>query len=296
MVKDIQREVIDKRELPNLRVEALEALLSADGTKYTFQEGLHWDFKKEWPFSYSDEYFGGIARLICAFANTFGGLIIFGVDDDKRTAGHNKVIPKVDRLQQALDHLLSRKIELIFRRYDEGTSNEVDVLLVPPLPIDAMPVRFKTAIGKYYANVIWIRQGHEVVVAETRHVPILYCRASSADENSQEDLSLSGLLPPSPSTISTFVGRLATIDKIFGWIKQSDEPRNFLYGKGGSGKTTIAYQVAKTLRLHGGSILLAGTEHIDNVVFVMAKQVAVNTISGQQSNYHGVDFTNEREL
>ena len=46
MVKDIQREVIDKRELPNLRVEALEALLSADGTKYTFQEGLHWDFKK----------------------------------------------------------------------------------------------------------------------------------------------------------------------------------------------------------------------------------------------------------
>ncbi len=257
MVKDILRDVIEKRDLPSARVEALEAFLSSSGT-YTLQEGLYWDFKREWPFSYSNEYFGGIARLICAFANTFGGLIIFGVDDETRTPGHNKVIPKLDRLQQALDNLLSHKIELVFRRYDEDTPDAVDVLLVPPLPVNAMPVRFKRSIDKYHADVIWIRQAHEVVVAEPKHVPILYCRASNADENSQEVLSLSGLLPPSPSTISTFVGRLATIDKIFDWIKQSDEPRNFLYGKGGSGKTTIAYQIAKTLRLHGGSVLLSG--------------------------------------
>jgi hypothetical protein len=50
------------------------------------------------------------------------------------------------------------------------------------------------------------------------------------------------------------------------------------------------------LRLYGRSILLSGVERIDNVVFVAAKQVAINTISGQQSDYHGVDFTNEREL
>ena len=145
-------------------------------------------------------------------------------------------------------------------------------------------------------NVIWLRQGHEVVIAEPKHVPILYCRASSADESSQEDLWLSGLLPPSPSTISTFVGRLTTVDKIFNWIKQSDEPRHFPYGKRGSGRTTIAYQVAKTLRLHGGSLLLSGVERIDNVVFVTAKQTILNTISGHQSSYSGVDFTNEREL
>ena len=49
---------------------------------FTSIEGQHWDFKAEWPFSYSDSYFGGICRLICAFANSSGGLIIFGVKDD----------------------------------------------------------------------------------------------------------------------------------------------------------------------------------------------------------------------
>jgi hypothetical protein len=68
MATDLLRDIIEKKALPGARAEALEALLSADG-KYTFQEGAYWDFKREWPFSYSNEYFGGIARLICAFAN-----------------------------------------------------------------------------------------------------------------------------------------------------------------------------------------------------------------------------------
>jgi hypothetical protein len=38
--------------------------------QYILEEGPTWDFKQEWPFSYSNPYFGGIARLICAFANT----------------------------------------------------------------------------------------------------------------------------------------------------------------------------------------------------------------------------------
>jgi ABC-type oligopeptide transport system ATPase subunit len=205
-------------------------------------------------------------------------------------------VPKLDRLQQALNSNLTFDLELIFRRYDQDTPDAVDVLLVPPLPVNAMPVRFKRAIEKYAANVIWVRQSNEVMMAEPRHVPLLYCRETSTEEASQEDLSLSGLLPPSPSTISTFVGRLATIDKIFAWIKQSGEPRNFLYGKGGSGKTTIAYQIAKTLRLYGGAILLDGVDKVDNVVFISAKQTMIDVISGHQTKFTGIDFADEREL
>jgi hypothetical protein len=81
-------EAINCAMLPASQDQLLGSL--RDGNHYSAQEGSRWDFKREWPFSYSDGYFAGIARLICAFANTHGGIIIFGVHDESRTGGHNK--------------------------------------------------------------------------------------------------------------------------------------------------------------------------------------------------------------
>src|SRR5208283_1552788 len=198
--------------------------------------------------------------------------------------------------QQALKQLLSGEVSLQLRRYDDGTPNAVDVLLVNAVPVSSMPLRFLRSVDKYPADVIWVRQGHEVLPAEPKHVSMLYCRATASDDTGEEDSALSGLLPPSPSTISTFVGRVATIDKVFQWIKQSEEPRNFLYGKGGSGKTTIAYQIAKTLRFSGGAVRIPHNEQIDNVIFVSAKQRIFETLSGYASRFVGLDFLDEREL
>ena len=58
-------DIIASGVLPENGEAVLSKLLEEDG-RYTAQEGQHWDFKREWPFSYSDSYFGGIARLICA--------------------------------------------------------------------------------------------------------------------------------------------------------------------------------------------------------------------------------------
>jgi predicted HTH transcriptional regulator len=86
--------------------ELVEAFGSTDG-RFILEEGSTWDFKREWPFSYSNDYFGGIARLICAFWNSEGGWIVFGVHDAKRTGGHNKVTVNVDKLTKALSQLLN---------------------------------------------------------------------------------------------------------------------------------------------------------------------------------------------
>lgn len=280
--------------LPADKHELLCSLVSDNGS-YTTQEGVLWDFKRDWPFSYSDDYFGGIARLIAAFANTHGGIIIFGVHDETRTAGRNKVSPNLDRLQQSLNQLLTDSPQVACRRYAEGTSDAVDVLLVCPLKPTTLPTRFKRTIGPYKAGTIWVRQNHEVVAAEPRHAGLLYCR-HTGDEETGDNETLSGGLPPSPANIKRFVGRLSTIDRIFGWLKQSDEPRTFLHGKGGSGKTTIAYEIAKTLKLEGSGVRIHGGELLDNVIFVSAKQRTLDVIDQSTKEFVGLDFLNEKEL
>jgi predicted HTH transcriptional regulator len=211
-------EIISQGELPSDSALLLAHLTESSG-QFINQEGSFWDFKREWPFSYSDNYFYGIARLICAFANSNGGLIVFGVHDEHRTGGHNRVSPNMDRLQQALNQLLSDRPALVLRRYNENKPNAIDVLLVPPKSSTTMPLRFTKDGATYKADVIWVRQGHGVVAAEPRHLTMLYCREDAArTQDGETESYLSGGLPPSPATIKKFVGRMRTIDQIFGWL------------------------------------------------------------------------------
>jgi hypothetical protein len=104
-----------------------------------------------------------------------------------------------------------------------------------------------------------VRNNHEVVQATPRDYPVLFCRAGNPlDEATAIDVQ--GSLPPSPTTLKRFVGRLEVMDKLFDWLHSSDEPRNFLFGKGGSGKTSIAYEFAKLLRNSGGELPVFGGE------------------------------------
>ena len=132
--------------------------MTDDGSKFTDIEGQFWDFKEEWPFSYSDGYFGGICRLICAFANSNGGLIVFGVSDKTRLAGKNKVRPNLDKLLLAFEQLTGEKFNYDLKNYaDLPEIGTVDVLLIRPRDRAAKPLTFKRTIESYRETVIWLR-------------------------------------------------------------------------------------------------------------------------------------------
>lgn len=270
------------------------SLLKEDGL-FDDAEGIQWDFKEAWPFSQSDEYFGGIARLICAFANTQGGIIVFGVHDKKRTGGHNSVKLNIDRFNLALRQLLDSLPVMSVKSYINEQAGGVDVLLVKPRPHGVPPYRFNKTIGKYKAGIIWARVGHEVRAADPSHYPALFCRARAADFG--ETAPLGGSIPPSPATLKQrFVGRTEVLDRLFHWLEASDEPRTFLHGKGGSGKTTIAYEFARLVKDNGENLRSFGDERLDAVIFVSAKEKSLLVAEAKIVETESRDFSNEREL
>ncbi|MDX0427369.1 AAA family ATPase [Sinorhizobium medicae] len=273
--------------------ELYATFLKEDGL-FDDAEGGQWDFKEAWPFSLSDDYFGGIARLVCAFANSHGGVIVFGVHDKKRTGGHNKVKWNIDRFNSAIQQLLGSLPQMTLKSYQNDDAGSVDVLLVKPRQMGLPPFRFNKQVGKYRANILWVRVGHEVRSAEPAHYPVLFCRARPTDV---ESTALDGSIPPSPATLKQrFVGRTEVLDRLFQWLEASDEPRTFLHGKGGSGKTTIAYEFARLVKEHGENLRAFGGEYLDAVIFVSAKEKSLLVAEARVIETETRDFSDEKEL
>ena len=287
--------LIDRCEYPD--DDMFFKLFGSLGGKFTDVESHLWDFKEVWPFSYTDPYFGGIARLICALANTRGGFIIFGVHDAHRTGGHNKVIVNLDKLNKSLSQLLNKTPRLSVKRYQRNDYGEVIVLMVGAQEIGRDRIVFASSLDKYQKGVIWFRQDNEVVPAEPRHVPVLYLGASQSDRELELPVML-GQIPPNPATLKKFIGRLEVLDKLFHWLFSSDEPRLYLWGKGGSGKTAIAYEFARQIRKYGGNVNRIGDEpgELDSVIFVSAKEKALDVASATVQASDIADFVDERSL
>jgi Putative DNA-binding domain/NB-ARC domain len=276
--------------LPIERDEILPLLTNEDGT-FLDQEGSFWDFKVSWPEVYSDNYFYGLCRLICAFSNTQGGLIVFGVDDKSRLPSNRRVKPNVDRLEQAFEQLTGTIPDLQCRTYNLDGGAMIDILLVKQLRgHGARPLRFREDAGSYQANSIFIRKGSQVREATSNDIAALYL--SNDDEIGPPP---QGQLPPSPATVREFIGRMDAIDRIFSWLTTEDEPRAFLFGKGGSGKSTIAYQVYKSIKLNSQKFKM-GNGHLERLIFISAKSNYLDADELRSKHFVGNDFSNEKEL
>lgn len=295
--QDLIVECIRKITLPEDHLDVIGPLLSADQKTFEAQEGTYWDYKRDFPFSYSDDFFGGIVRLVCGFYNTYGGIIIFGVHDKTRDAGHNRVNINIEKFNTRLREVLNHEVTCIHRRY-ELNGQPYDIILVGKRDANTPPVKLSIDIGKYKADTLWLRKGHEVLEATSADLSLLYgARASyGLEANLDEDFSIPAEIPPSPATIREFVGRVGVMDRLFSWLVEDDQPWIFLYGKGGSGKSTIAHEFACLIRREGRALLIGGQTPIDRVIYLSAKAREFNPKSGKEQEFAGRDFRGAEEL
>ena len=293
-------ECIKQLTLPSSLSYFSETLFNQNSQTFVVQESLHWDYKDVFPKKLASDFGAGIVRLTCAFCNTYGGLIIFGVEDaTKRPVGNSQPVD-VERFNTFLRNHLSSPIECIHREYNIHTSGKelrIDVLLVPKRPGGTAPIRNSQTIGKYRPGCIFHREGHEVVQATSTTLPLLYMSREDygLESGGHARVAIERAIPPPTATMKEFIGRRDVMDRLWKWLIYDDDPRFYLYGRGGSGKSTIAYDFAKRVSDSWKNQSIVEGQTLDLVIYLSAKTRELNPIKGRIQKSELTDFGTARD-
>lgn len=277
---------------PDLYAELLQP--SEDSSKLNCQESEILDFKETFPHSMSNDYCLGIVRLCMGFYNSFGGFIVFGVNDATRATGCNNISVNIERLNKKLSELSSQHISL---KHISLTSFGVDIVLVPKRKSTNSPTYLKKSVGPYRQEAVWFRRDQEVLKVTGSNSSFLFSeRSFVSDPNSGID-NIDNYFPPSRATIDSFVGRIPYLVVLHEWLLKRRDKIMHLYGRGGSGKTKIAYEFAELLRRYPDCNLLGSVNRVDKVLFLTAKETELRSFDASIQNIDNhSDFANRREL
>lgn len=282
-------------KLPDDASQLFGPLIDANASRFLIQETTIIDFKETIPKYFTDDYGAGIIRLSIAFYNTYGGIIVFGVKDKTLEIIPQDNLLNVEALNRVLSDITDCQFECHYRKYSISATDDVQVLLVPPRPI-IRPARLRTSLSKYSKGTVWVRDRHEVLEAQSRHLPLLYGNRStffSSDDRLSTPVHRS--LPPSPSIMEEFIGRFELINHLWEWLIFGKTPRLYLSGPGGSGKSTLAYEFANSVATSDIPINLQNGQKLDYVIYLSAKETAFDINAMKSELFKMKDFSNSEQ-
>jgi hypothetical protein len=280
----IVQAIVDAETLPPDLEALFSVILDTNKGVFEYQETDQLDYKNQFPFSKDDPYYESFVRLVCAFNNTFGGIIVFGVHDKLRTPGHNKVKIDIENENRKLATFLNNPVCLRHRRYEILGDAWVDIVLVPKRKGGHRLTVTTRAIHKQPEGVLWYRQAAEVLRARPETLPFLLSSRSHESRLSETltPFKTVGAIPPNPAIVKQFVGRLSILHELYSWASSANDPIKFLTGKGGSGKTTIAYEFSKLIVGLDEEVIDPTGRRFDRVIFLSAKEKELNTATAKQ--------------
>lgn len=255
--------------------------------RFRLQETYLIDFKDRVPDRFSDDFGASIVRLSLGLHNSYGGLIVFGVNDGSFTLSGQSIALDIEAFNRTISDFTGKPLECLYRTYRlPGANNDIGVLLIPKRG-RVRPLSLNKALGKYKTGMIWLRERHEVLEATPTHLAHLYSGRTTLESGDAEAhaLPIHRSLPPSPATMHNFIGRQDLMRELWDWFVFGDQPRMYLHGPGGSGKSTLAFEFAKAIADNGFNIVVPSGDRVDYVLFLSAKETELNPLTGTQQTF-----------
>lgn len=258
-----------------------------DGKKIDAQECDVFDYKRDVPKNFSDEYGFGIIKLIISFYNTYGGIVFIGVNKSGEIEGVSEDID-IENVNHYLNVITGHRILCTSKRIYIDESDKFLSSIIVRKRSEINPAKINKKTLNYKIDSIFIRKDHEVCIADSRDLSFLYSRRHF---DAHDRYPVHKALPPSPATIRDFVGRYKLEIRLWDWLLCEDQPRFYLFGDGGAGKSTLAYEFSRAVSECGGDLLYSNNDPIDYVVYLSAKETELNTITGKISSFITRDFS-----
>jgi hypothetical protein len=235
-----------------------------------------WDYKRD--FETENLESGKTIRSICSFYNSYGGYLVFGIEELEkdtifRASGTSNPF-NAQQLKGSMDKYLSRRIDIHYREFIkniDGIQKTFGIILVPKRPKGATSIATIKDCGDgrktlFPKDATFIRELDECIAASLEEHFIFL--NSPRDLLSEQQAKLRKIIPhnlPDKNFIcQEFVGREAIIQSLWAWLSDDFDYVKVLAGEGGKGKTSIAYEFSR---------LLAKSEPdtFDQVVWLSAK-------------------------
>ncbi|GHB00233.1 hypothetical protein GCM10009069_23830 [Algimonas arctica] len=285
--------ILEEGIFPSDEIAFVKGLLNPSEANLLAQESEILDYKENFPESFSSDFGASIIRLCIGFHNSHGGFICFGVNDKTRLPFCGKANVDIERLNKKIIEVCSRELRI---KHLALPAVGVDILLCPKRPSNKSPVYLSKPIGKYSEKSCWRRVNQEVRLIEGRGAKLLLSARNHDERNQSGENEVSNPYPASRSTIESFIGRTDYLIKLHEWLLKKRDKVAYLYGRGGSGKTKIAYEFGDIIHAFPNDNPISSKSPATKVLFLSAKEKELRTADATIRDIAKTGFGTSDEL